>query len=287
MTFDLRRESGSTEQISNDRVAAYYDATQFFYSRFWSSSALHYGFWYEGTKSLAEAIVNTNKFVADVLEVNSQDLVLDAGCGVGGTSLYIAESTGARVEGITLSDVQLAIARKSAAKSAANGLLNFSRQDYNSTIFEDSSFSKLFGIESICHANRKSIFLAEAYRLLKPRGRITVVDAFLTKGDLNPEEEKIYRKVIDGWAIPNLSTQTQFSEFLAEAGFKNIEFYNMQRCVERSIALIYRNSLFTCPINFVRSRLGLARENLASWYQKPLFERKIAVYGVFVADKEE
>jgi hypothetical protein len=40
-------------------------------------------------------------------------------------------------------------------------------------------------------------------------------------------------------------------------------------------------------VNFVASKLGLARENLAALYQKALFERKIAIYGVFVAEKPD
>jgi cyclopropane fatty-acyl-phospholipid synthase-like methyltransferase len=73
---------------------------------------LHYGFWYEDTKSLAEAILNTNNFVIEALAIESNDTILDAGCGVGGTSMHVAETTGATVEGITLSDVQLNISEE-------------------------------------------------------------------------------------------------------------------------------------------------------------------------------
>src|SRR5207253_9880139 len=105
--------------------------------------ALHCGFWYEDTKNLAEAILNTDKFIVEVLAIDSSDTVLDAGCGVGGTSTFIAETTGANVAGLTLSDVQLSIARRKASRSHAASQLNFSKQDFTDTTFKENTFSKM------------------------------------------------------------------------------------------------------------------------------------------------
>src|SRR6185369_2108750 len=160
--------------ISNKDIARYYDTNQVFYTYFWSHTALHYGFWYEDTKSIAEAVLNTNHFVLNVLGVDSNDMILDAGCGVGGTSIHLAEITGARLEGITLSDVQLNMARRRSASSAAASLLSFSKQNFCKTSFAENTFSKIFGIESICYAERKIDFLLEAYRIMRPGGRIAV-----------------------------------------------------------------------------------------------------------------
>ncbi|MCA1568603.1 MAG: class I SAM-dependent methyltransferase [Acidobacteria bacterium] len=109
--------------ISNKDVARYYNTHQIIYTLFWSRTALHYGFWYEDTNSLAEAVLNTNRFVIDAMAIDFNDIVLDAGCGVGGTSIHVAETTGAKVEGVTLSDVQLKIARKRVSKSPAASTL--------------------------------------------------------------------------------------------------------------------------------------------------------------------
>lgn len=272
-------------QFSYRDIAHYYDTHQFYYSRFWSPTALHYGFWYKDTQHLSEAVTNANQFVLDLLGIDSSDIVLDAGCGVAGTSLYIAESTGARVIGITLSTLQLAIASKRVSRSAASHRLGLSRQDYTCTAFRSSTFSKLFGIESACHANSKRRFLAEAYRLMKPGGRIAIVDAFLTKDTLNADERKIYTKVIDGWVMPSLPSISHFARLLAEVGFQAVAFFDMQQCVERSIRRIYLYSQLTWPLNLIKSKLGIARENMAARYQKFLFKKGIAVYGAFYAVK--
>ena len=172
-----------TTDILNKDIREYYDQNQIMYALFYSkgTNGLHYGFWNKDTKKTSDAILNTNKFVLKCLEINDQDSVLDAGCGVGGTSIFIAENSGAEVSGITLSDTQLKKAEKLALKSKSSKLLNFSNQDFTKTNFLDNSFSKIFGIESICHANKKIDFLREAYRILKENGKIVIIDGFLKR----------------------------------------------------------------------------------------------------------
>jgi tocopherol O-methyltransferase len=271
--------------ISNEDIARYYDTNQVFYTLFWSRTALHYGFWYEDTKSLAEAILNTNNFVVNALAIDSNDTILDAGCGVGGTCIHLAETTGARIEGITLSDVQLNIARKRASNSSAPHLLNFSKQDFTQTNFRERTFSKVFGIESICYAQRKLDFLVEACRIMKPGGRIAVVDLFLNKENLDIKEMKIYTKTIEGWVVPNLSTIPGFSKSLEQAGFKDVAFHNMLDHIRKSSKKICYRKLLWSPVDLLKSGLGIGREDLSSLHQKAFFDRGIGTYGVFVAAK--
>ena len=274
----------SARRVSLAEVAEYYDSHQVYYTHFWSPTSLHYGLWYEDTENLAAAITNTDQLVTDSLAIEAADFVLDAGCGVGGTSVFIATKTGARVVGITLSEVQLRIAQETAGQSTAAALLSFSRQDYCRTEFADSTFSKLLAIESMAHANDKRAFLSEAFRLLQPGGRIAIIDVFLTKEQLDAEEQRIYTRFMEGWAVPNVATHTQFANLLAEAGFERIAFHDLRRYVKRSVDRIYRVSFLTSPVNFVKAKLGLVRENLSARYQKAFFER-LAIYGMFIAHR--
>jgi len=183
--------------VRNEDIERYYDTQQIFYTLFWSRTALHYGLWYENTKSLTEAVLNTNKFIVEALNIGADDRVLDAGCGVGGTSIYVAEATGATVDGITLSTRQVRIAKRRAAKSSASRSLNFSRENFTRTRFKEETFSKLFGVESVCYAHRKSDFLREAHRVMKPRGVVAIIDLFLAKsGDLPQDNRRLGNSTI-------------------------------------------------------------------------------------------
>ncbi len=283
-----------TTKISNDDIKEYYNQTQILYNLFYSkgTNGLHYGFWYKDTKKPSEAILNTNRFVLKVLQIDKNDSVLDAGCGIGGTSVFIAENTGAMVSGITLSEVQIQQANQLASKSKSSKLLEFSKQDFTKTKFDDNSFSKIFGIESICHAHKKIDFLREAYRILKKGGKIAVVDGFLERQNLSDKENKIYSKWLYGWGVPNLATKESFQNDLKKVGFKKIKYYNMFNEIKKSRDRIYRLAFFAHPLSWIFQKLGIFSKKMhdntiSGICQKKVFSDSdnIATYGVFVAEK--
>lgn len=253
---------------------------------------LHYGFWQQNTKNAAEAIINTNNFVQQALQINNKDSVLDAGCGVGGTSIYIAEHTGAEVTGITLSEVQLQQARKLAEKTDLAEQVSFFKQDFTQTKFAGSTFTKIFGIESICHAQQKIDFLREAYRLMKKGGRLVVVDGFLEKKKLSNKEKEIYSKWLAGWGVPNLATTESFRRDLKKSGFKKIKYIDMFNKIKKSRDRIYRLGFFAYPLSWLFLKLGvfskrMHKNTISILCQKKVFadSDNIATYGVFVAEK--
>ena len=277
-------------KVINQGIEKYYDENQILYNLFWSQSALHYGFWNKNTKNLSEAISNTNQFVLDCLKITSTDTVLDAGSGIGGSSIFIAENSGAKVTGITLSDVQLLKAKEKVNQSKASKLLNFSNQDFIDTSFNKEKFSKIFGIESICHAHKKIDFLKEAYRIMKPAGKIAIVDAYLTRKNFNKKEIEIYNKLLKGWAVPNLSLKDDFLNDLKKAGFRNITFHDKLDSVKKSSKRIYRLGMMSYPITLLFSFLRIIPKSMhgntiSSLNQKRLVDNDMVTYGVFVAEK--
>src|ERR1051326_4791536 len=256
--------------VSTVDIERYYDTQQVFYTHLWSRSALHYGLWYPETKTLREAIKNTDRLMTHLLDIRRDDIVLDAGCGVGGSCFHIAESTRAHVEGITLSGVQLAIARRSCKQLGLETRVNFSRQDFCQTDFKDMSFSKVFGIEAISHALQKADFVAEAYRLLMYGGRLGVCDAFLARDDPAIAEDLTYKRFLQGWALPNLVSRTSFTTLLRGAGFKEIVFHDLSDLIARSINRIYLHGLWTHPFSVLKALLGAARRDYPARNQKSL-----------------
>src|ERR1700687_2012427 len=97
---------GNRDQLRNQLrlVISYYEGTWFDYRWLWLNSennAIHFGYHDEQRRSQAESLLNTNRVLAAVAAIHPGDRVLDAGCGVGGSSIWLAEQRGATVVGIT------------------------------------------------------------------------------------------------------------------------------------------------------------------------------------------
>jgi cyclopropane fatty-acyl-phospholipid synthase-like methyltransferase len=74
--------------------------------------AIHYGYFDEGVDSHEKSLVRMNQVLANIAKITKTDLILDAGCGVGGSSIWLARNIGSKAIGITLVEKQLDFAKK-------------------------------------------------------------------------------------------------------------------------------------------------------------------------------
>ncbi|OGE82708.1 MAG: hypothetical protein A3B23_03370 [Candidatus Colwellbacteria bacterium RIFCSPLOWO2_01_FULL_48_10] len=273
-------------------VAKYYDETLLFYKYIWykagGSNGIHYGFWDKDTQNIEAALLNQNKFMAELAKIDPSSRVLDAGCGVGGSVVWLAKNIGVKVMGITISRKQLKEAGKVVLRSGVGDKVEFFLRDYRETGFPDGSFDVVWASESVCYAEDKKDFIKEAFRLLKPGGRLVVADGFLSR---LPDglQQKNYCDLLGGWALPNLAIKDAFETDVKECGFKNVRFIDKTEAVRNSSERIKK--LFSKYALCVRIAeiLGIFRQatktKLAASGQYELMRRGIMIYGVFYAEK--
>jgi cyclopropane fatty-acyl-phospholipid synthase-like methyltransferase len=63
--------------------------------------ALHYGYWDKKTLSHTQSLLNKNQKLYDAAGIKPVDKVLDAGCGIGGSSIWMAKNHGNKMKAIT------------------------------------------------------------------------------------------------------------------------------------------------------------------------------------------
>src|SRR5262245_14256300 len=108
------------------RIVEYYSSTENAYRDSWDLDkrlSIHYGYWDETVCSFPESLLRMNEVMIAAAGVTAADKVLDAGCGVGGSSIFIASTLGGRVTGITLSERQEQHARANAKQKKVEDLV--------------------------------------------------------------------------------------------------------------------------------------------------------------------
>lgn len=282
----------ASESLSAD-IVRYYNECYWDYRTSWLDAknlAIHYGFWDAGTKSHSQSLLNMNRELAEMARIRSGSRILDAGCGIGGSSLWLTEHHGARVTGITLSEAQVELAGMNAAKRNLSHLADFQVADFCATLFDSETFDVVWGIESVCHALDKRAFIQEAMRILKPGGRLVCADGYALKREFSEGEWRIVTTCLDGWQIPNLATPDEFRGYLEESGFRDIRFRDATANIMPSSRRLYHTALLTYPMQklmaWTRLRTSAQSGNFyTALNQYRIFRDGLGCYGIFCAVK--
>src|SRR5882757_2457605 len=100
---------------------------------------MHSVYWSNQTRTHAQSRTNMTRALAGRASLRPGMRVLDAGCGVGGPALWLAETYGVEVLGVTLSEAQLARARKYAARRKLEHLVRFEIADFTALPYDEAA----------------------------------------------------------------------------------------------------------------------------------------------------
>ncbi|MGH8553619.1 MAG: SAM-dependent methyltransferase, partial [Methylococcales bacterium] len=242
------------------------------------------------TRSHNDSLLNMNRVLAQQVRISEFDHVLDAGCGIGGSTIWLAENHRARVSGITLSEKQVQQARRFAQKRGVLDRVNFQCEDFCNTSFDDESFDVVWGLESVCYAVQKRAFVKEAYRLLKKGGRLVIADGFAKRREFTEKEWRILVLCLNGWSVPNLATADEMKSYIGDCCFTDIVYRDISEHTLPSARYMVRTALLHYPVHKISCLLGLRSEvqtanYLAGFYQYFLMKNGISGYGIISAVK--
>lgn len=276
----------------------FYTETHELLEKLWAGEArmIHFGYYPDPSDTTSitqqESLIETVRQAAERLHLEEGDYVLDAGCGLGGPAVWVAKTYKVRVQGI--SNLQLHV-DKATEHAQANGVLGpegcqFEVGDYTQTRFDDATFDAIMCIESVCYSRNKQAVLRELYRILKPGGRISILDAFRTKRDNPAKDEKVMKSWLKGWGAYDIDTIEEFTAKAQQVGFMNRKFENLQANFRPSHAIAYKSARFLTPLLAIMNRLRLVSDVKYGYCRacRDAFiagERGLCVQGIFSASR--
>lgn len=149
---------------------------------------------------------------------NKAGNVLDVACGKGASSKFLTKYFDPKdITGINVAQRQLEICKSIAPEC------NFKLMDATKLDFADAHFDNVLCIEAALHFLTRNKFLEEAYRVLKPSGRLAMLDALCNYDLLEGDEAQMLPK--DNY-LPNLDA---YQENLLKVGFK---YVRVEDCTE-------------------------------------------------------
>lgn len=149
------------------------------------------------------------------------DRVLDAGCGVAGPAVIIARHyPELAIDGVTNSEHQSEIARSEIAAAGLSHRVRAHVADYQRLPFPSELYDQVLFFESTGYATDLHATYREAYRVLRPGGRLYVKDVFCESMSLGNGEAEQMEAFDELWGCVRSKTMGESVDAIARAGFE-------------------------------------------------------------------
>jgi tocopherol O-methyltransferase len=201
-----------------DKIRDHYNRVSPYYQVLWGEH-IHHGYWIQGQETKEQAQIQLIEHLARTAGITPESSILDVGCGFGGTSIYLAKHYNVRATGITISPIQVEMAKQAAASQGV--CAEFLLMDAEEMHF-DQCFDVVWSIESISHYENLGRFFSGAAQLVKPGGTMAILDWFKTE-NLSPRE---YRKTlfrVEVGMLVQLHTMGEYESLMRSNGLNLVK----------------------------------------------------------------
>jgi len=270
------------------RLSRYYKKTDFLFNTLlWGSK--HFGY-YPINKRISEkeAQLLMQDLLAEKLGLSGEMKVLDAGCGYGVVSVYLAKKYDCVIEGITILPYEVRKARRLATRCGVPDRANYSVMDYSNMTFQNESFDAVYTTEALSHSTDVRQTLNEFFRVLKQSGKLALFEYTLAEDSkFSGPGMDLLNKVICASAMDGLKQfrHGRFEKIIREVGFKNSSTENITDNVKPSLDRLRR--IFRIPYLIVRllHLPGIFPNLIAANEFRKMAEEDLIRYNIFTATK--
>lgn len=214
-------------------IRQFYDASSGLWEKIWGEH-MHHGYYGKGGNYKIDRRQAQIELIEELLlwagcnQDQKPQNIIDVGCGIGGSTLYLAKKFGSKATGITLSPVQADRATERASQADLSGRVRFEVANALEMPFQDNTFDLVWSLESGEHMPDKTKFLAECYRVLKPGGKLILAtwchrETNSLAGDLTPSEMAHLKEIYRVYCLPYVISLSEYRAIALTCGFKNLQ----------------------------------------------------------------
>ncbi len=214
------------------QIRKFYDASSEVWEKVWGEH-MHHGYYGRGGHYKIERRQAQIDLIEELLlwigvtVDNPPQNIIDVGCGIGGSTIYLAKKFDANATGITLSPVQASRAKERGKEQDLEKRVGFQVANALEMPFADNSFDLVWSLESGEHMPDKTKFLQECYRVLQPGGKIILATwchrETSVLGALTPDEIKHLQEIYRVYCLPYVIALSEYQEIAKSCGFQNIK----------------------------------------------------------------
>ncbi len=229
------------------QIQQFYDASSGLWEQIWGEH-MHHGYYGATGKEKKNRRQAQIELIEELLKwagleqtigttPESRPQILDVGCGIGGSSLYLAQKFNASVTGITLSPVQASRATERAQEAGWATEVQFQVADALDMPFADHAFDLVWSMESGEHMPDKEKFIQECYRVLKPGGIFLMATwchrpITSATGQLTADEQQHLAEIYRVYCLPYVISLPEYEAIAHNLSFQNIRTADWSDAVE-------------------------------------------------------
>jgi len=202
--------------IQKSVIRNHYDVSTLFYRLLWGPH-IHHGYWL-ADETPAEAQLQLTSTLSELAKIQPGSVVYDIGCGMGGSSMWLAKQMQCSVTGVTLSPVQRRWATTSAALKRLEPRPQFRCEDAETTYFPVESADIVWSIECTEHLFDKPAFFQKTASWLKPGGRFALCAWLAGEEPMSDAHTDQAIRVCKGMFCPSLGSQSDYVHWFERAG---------------------------------------------------------------------
>jgi len=266
-----------------EKIIQHYDEISPYYRDLWGIH-IHHGYWKTGLETKDEAQEQLIDCLISHAQIQRCATILDVGCGLGGTAIYLHKKLDAHVTGVTISPRQIEIANELAQSRGADVRLMLMDAE---SLTLGGSFDVVLSVEAISHLNHKADCFRSMARLLKAGGKLVIADWFRSHTASPKEEFEFLHPVERAMLVPKLESPSVYMKYVTATGLNVIKFEdlstNVQKTWDLATDLIKNPTLWKLAAALGPDFLVFLDGFRA---MKAAYKSKALVYGLLIGQKK-